>query len=267
MTGNRVDLNGRPLALRPVDWDALMAPRTVVVIGATDTEGTQQRAQWLQVHERLTARGATVVPVHPTKTEILGTPAYPSVRDVPFAIDLAIVLVREPLPVLEECLELGVRAAVVFAAGFAEVGTEEGDEAQRRLEELSSGTMRVLGPNTNLNIFQPWRQDIGGKKLAIVTQSGFQGRPISQGEYLGIAIQSWATIGNEADLEFADFVGLLRQPARHRRHRRLRRGVQRRPHPHAGRPVGRRARGAHRRDQGGPDRGGQGRWPRPTPGI
>ena len=67
--------------------------------------------------------------------------------------------------------------------------------------------MRVLGPNTNLNIFQPWRQDIGGKKLAIVTQSGFQGRPISQGEYLGIAISSWATIGNEADLEFADFVG------------------------------------------------------------
>ena len=94
MTGNRVDLNGRPLALRPVDWDALMAPRTVVVVGATDTEGTQQRAQWLQVHERLTARGATVVPVHPTKPEILGTPAYPSVRAVPFAIDLAIVLVR-----------------------------------------------------------------------------------------------------------------------------------------------------------------------------
>jgi acyl-CoA synthetase (NDP forming) len=207
MTSNRVDLNGRPLALRPIEWDALMAPRTVVVVGATDTEGTQQRAQWLQVHERLTARGATVVPVHPTKPEILGTPTYPSVRAVPFAIDLAIILVREPLPVLEDCLELGVRAAVVFAAGFAEVGTDEGDAAQRRLEELSAGSMRVLGPNTNLNIFQPWRQDIPGKKLAIVTQSGFQGRPISQGEHLGIAIQSWATIGNEADLEFADFVG------------------------------------------------------------
>ena len=139
MTGNRVDLNGRPLALRPVDWEALMAPRTVVVVGATDTEGTQQRAQWLQVHERLTARGATVVPVHPTKREILGTPAYPSVRDVPFAIDLAIVLVREPLPVLEDCLALGVRAAVVFAAGFSEVGTAEGDDAQRRLGAGGAG--------------------------------------------------------------------------------------------------------------------------------
>ena len=206
MAASRVDLNGRPLQLRSVDWDALFAPHTVAVVGATDTEGTQQRAQWLQVHERLTARGATVVPVHPTKPEIMGTPAYPSISAVPFDIDLAIVLVREPLPVLEECVERGVRAAVVFAAGFAEVGTEEGAEAQRRLEELSSGSFRVLGPNTNLNIFQPWRQDIPGKKLAIVTQSGFQGRPISQGELLGIPIQSWATIGNEADLEFADFV-------------------------------------------------------------
>jgi acyl-CoA synthetase (NDP forming) len=206
MSDSNVDLNGRPLALRSIEWDALMAPRTVAVVGATDTQGTQQRAQWIQVHERLTARGATVVPVHPTKADILGTPAYPSISAVPFDLDLAILLVREPLPVLEECLAQGVRAAVVFAAGFGEVGTEEGTAAQRRLEVLSSGPMRVLGPNTNLNIFQPWRQDLPGRKLAVVTQSGYQGRPIVQAESMGIPIQSWATIGNEADLEFADFV-------------------------------------------------------------
>ncbi len=206
MSAVDVDLSGRPLHLRDVGWDALFAPRTVAVVGATDTEGTQQRAQWLQVHQRLGDRGATVVPVHPTKSEILGTPAYPSLTAIPFAVDLAIVLVREPLPVLEECVKLGVRAAVVFAAGFAEVGTDEGAEAQRRLDDLASGGLRILGPNTNLNIFQPWRQDLPGKKLAIVTQSGMQGRPIAQGETLGIPIQSWATIGNEADLEFADFV-------------------------------------------------------------
>ena len=41
----------------------------------------------------------------------------------------------------------------------------------------------------------------------IITQSGYQGRPITQGQVLGIGIESWATIGNEADLEWADFVG------------------------------------------------------------
>lgn len=39
-----------------------------------------------------------------------------------------------------------------------------------------------------------------------MTQSRFQGRPISQGQVYGIPIQSWATIGNEADLEWAAYV-------------------------------------------------------------
>ncbi len=83
-----------------------------------------------------------------------------------------------------------------------------------RLHELSSGDMRVLGPNTNLNIFEPWAPGLPGRTLAIVTQSGYQGRPIAQGQVLGIAIEGWATIGNEVDLEWADFVGYFStQPA------------------------------------------------------
>jgi acyl-CoA synthetase (NDP forming) len=202
-----VDVSGRPLRLRAIDWTSLFEPRTVAVVGASETEGTQQRAQWIQVRDRLGGRGATVVPVHPSRPTILGTPAYRSVLDVPFPIDLAIILVRDPLPVLEECVEKGVGTAVVFAAGFSEVGTAEGRRAEERLRELASGPVRVMGPNTNLNIFEPWEEGLPGKKLAIVTQSGHQGRPISQGQVLGIPVLSWATIGNEADLEFADFVG------------------------------------------------------------
>lgn len=202
----RTDVTGRRLALRTVDWEAIFDPRGVAVVGASDRPGTQQRAQYEQVRQRLGERGAQVVPIHPTKAEILGDRTYRSVLDVPFDVDLAIVLVREPLPVLRECVEKGVRAAIVFAAGFAEVGTAEGDAAAAELAEIASGPMRVMGPNTNLNIFQPWRQDLSGRKLAVVTQSGMQGRPIVQGEAIGIPIQSWATLGNEADLEFADFV-------------------------------------------------------------
>jgi acyl-CoA synthetase (NDP forming) len=200
-----VDVSGRPIALRSIDWSTLFDPKTVAVVGASETEGTQQRAQWIQVRDRLGARGARVVPIHPTKATILGTPAYRSVLDVEGPIDLAIILVREPIPVLEECVEKGVGTAVIFAAGFSEVGTDEGRQAQVRMKELASGSVRVMGPNTNLNIFEPWQEGLPGKKLAIITQSGHQGRPISQGQTLGIAIQSWATIGNEADLEFADF--------------------------------------------------------------
>jgi acetate---CoA ligase (ADP-forming) len=203
----RRDVSGRALELRPIDWSRLFAPKRVAVIGATDTEGTQQRAQFTQIRERLGARGADVVPVHPSKPEILGTLAYPSVRDIPGDVDVAVVLVRDALPAVEECLAKGVAFAVVFSAGFGEVGTPEGDAAEARLAELASGPMRVLGPNTNLNIFEPWPGGFPGKKLVIVTQSGYQGRPITQGQVLGIGIESWATIGNEADLEWSDFVG------------------------------------------------------------
>ncbi|HXY93919.1 MAG TPA: acetate--CoA ligase family protein [Acidimicrobiia bacterium] len=200
------DVSGRALEPRPVDWARLFAPRRVVVIGATDTEGTQQRAQFVQTRERLGARGADVVPVHPTKPDILGTKAYRSIADVPGDVDVAVVLVRDALLAVEECLRKGVAFTIVFSAGFGEVGTAEGDAAEARLAELASGPMRVIGPNTNLNIFEPWPGGFPGRKLVIVTQSGYQGRPITQGQVLGIGIESWATIGNEADLEWADFV-------------------------------------------------------------
>ncbi|MCU1624321.1 MAG: CoA-binding domain protein [Frankiales bacterium] len=203
-----LDVSGRPLALRELDWDRLYRPRTVAVIGATDTAGPP-RNQWVQVRDRLGARGATVVPVHPKKTDVLGSRAYPSVLDVPGDVDVAVILVRDPLPALQDCLEKGVLFAFVFSAGFSEVGTEEGRSAEARLKQIASGAMRVIGPNTNLNFYEPWRQDLPGRKLAVVTQSGFQGRPLVQGEVLGIPVHTWATVGNEADIEWSDMVAHL----------------------------------------------------------
>ena len=202
-----LDVSGRPLALRDIDWTPLFHPTTVAVVGATETEGSPQRAQWRQARERLLARGARAVhPVHPTRATIDGVPAFRTVADIPEDVDVAVVLVREPLPVLEECVAKGVRFAYVFAAGFAELGTAAGDDAQRRLAEIARGPMRVIGPNTNLNLIEPWREGLPGRKLAVVTQSGNQGRPIVQGQEYGIGIHAWATLGNEADIEFADVV-------------------------------------------------------------
>nr|MDT0664597.1 CoA-binding protein [Micromonospora sp. DSM 115978] len=200
-----LDASGRPLSLRPVDWATLFAPRTVAVVGASDTAGSPQRAQWTQVRDRLTARGAEVVPVHPSKPDILGTKAYPSLAAIPSEVDIAVVLVRDPLPTVEQAAAKGVKFTIVFSAGFSELGTDEGRAAEARLAELAAGPMRVIGPNTNLNIFEPWQPDLPGKKLAIITQSGYQGRPITQGQVLGIGIHTWATLGNETDMEWSDF--------------------------------------------------------------
>ncbi|MDT3444205.1 MULTISPECIES: acetate--CoA ligase family protein [unclassified Pseudofrankia] len=196
--------------LRHVDWSRLFSPRVVAVVGASDTEGSPQRAQWTQVNQRLGALGAEVIPVHPKKPDILGVKAYPSVTALPADPDIVIVLVRDPLPVVEEAVNRNAGFVVVFSAGFGELGTAEGDAAEARLRELASGATRVLGPNTNLNIFEPWPDGLPSRrKLAIITQSGYQGRPITQAQALGVGIEIWATIGNEADLEWADFAGYL----------------------------------------------------------
>jgi acyl-CoA synthetase (NDP forming) len=201
-----LDLLGLPVELRDVDWERLARPRRAVFIGATDREGTQQRAQFLFLRDRVTPHGCELIPIHPAKESVLGVPAFRSVLDVDGDIDLAVVLVRDAMGAVEECVRKGVAFVLIFSAGFAEVGTSAGHAAQDRLTALGRGRTRIIGPNTNLNFFEPWRRDLPGKRLAIVTQSGFQGRPISQGEVYGIPIQSWATIGNEADLEWADYV-------------------------------------------------------------
>jgi acetate---CoA ligase (ADP-forming) len=208
VTSVPTDLLGLPIELRGVDWEALRKPRRAVFIGATDRQGSQQRAQFIFLRDRLAPSGCELIPIHPTKSEVLGVPARASVLDVEGDIDLAVVLVRDSVPAVEECVRKGVAFVLVFSAGFAELETAEGRAAQNRLTELGQGRTRIVGPNTNLNFFEPWRQDLPGKRLAIVTQSGFQGRPISQGQVYGIPIQSWATIGNEADLEWADYVAL-----------------------------------------------------------
>ncbi|KPM54115.1 CoA-binding protein [Frankia sp. R43] len=196
-------------ALRQIDWSRLFSPRVVAVVGATDTEGSPQRAQWTQVRERLGALGADVVPVHPKKNDILGVRAYPSVAELPADPDVVVVLVRDPLPAVEEAVARGAGFVIVFSAGFSELGTAEGDAAEARLRELAAGSTRIIGPNTNLNIFEPWKQGLPGRKLAIITQSGYQGRPITQGQVLGIGIEMWATLGNETDIEWADVAGHL----------------------------------------------------------
>jgi acyl-CoA synthetase (NDP forming) len=188
------------------DLDRLFRPRVVAVVGASEKERSQPRGQWLKVRDTLGPRGVKTIPIHPTLRSVLGTPAYRSVLDVEDDIDVAVIIVRDPLPALAECIQKGVRFAIVFSAGFGEVGSAEGDRRQAALEALRGQGMRILGPNTNLNIFEPGSERGVGRRLAILTQSGFQGRPIQQASALGIGVASWTTLGNEVDLDFADLV-------------------------------------------------------------
>ncbi|MEU1850436.1 acetate--CoA ligase family protein [Streptomyces sp. NPDC019990] len=201
-----VDVSGRPLHADVPDLDRLFRPRSVAVVGASDTEGRPRTGVTRQLAEWAGRVGARLHPVHPSRPSVLGVPCFPSVSDLPEQVDLAVVLVGDPLPVIEELAEAKARFAVVFASGFAETG-EAGAAAQRRLADaVGRSGLRLLGPNTNLNAFERFRDDLEGPAIALLTQSGHQGRPLFALQELGVRLSHWAPTGNEADLEAADFL-------------------------------------------------------------
>ncbi|MFJ1826107.1 acetate--CoA ligase family protein, partial [Streptomyces sp. NPDC088178] len=206
-----LDVSGRPLHAPVPDLDRFFRPESVAVIGASDTEGrpntgiTRQLIGWA---ERV---GARLYPVHPSRESVFGRPCVPSVADLPEQVDLAVLLVGDPLPVIEELAQAKVKFAVAFASGFAETG-EEGAAAQARLAAaVERSGLRLLGPNTNLNAFERFRDDLDGPAIALITQSGHQGRPVYTLQELGVRLSHWAPTGNEADLETADFISYFSQ--------------------------------------------------------
>ncbi|MFF9509840.1 acetate--CoA ligase family protein [Streptomyces sp. NPDC014724] len=206
-----LDVSGRPLHAPVPDLDRFFRPESVAVIGASDTEGrpntgiTRQLIGWA---ERV---GARLYPVHPSRESVFGRPCSPSVADLPEQVDLAVLLVGDPLPVIEELAQAKVKFAVAFASGFAETG-EEGAAAQARLAAaVERSGLRLLGPNTNLNAFERFRDDLDGPAIALITQSGHQGRPVYTLQELGVRLSHWAPTGNEADLETADFISYFSQ--------------------------------------------------------
>ncbi len=151
-------------------------------------------------------RGATVTPVNPKRDELDGLVCVPTIADVPGGpVDLAVILVGDAVTAFEEVAAAKAKFAVIFGAGFAEVGGE-GIERQRVLTELvEASDTHLLGPNTNLNAFETFNESNPGPRLALITQSGHQGRPVFQSQDVGFAMSHWAPCGNEVDLEFADF--------------------------------------------------------------
>ncbi|WP_051940268.1 acetate--CoA ligase family protein [Phaeacidiphilus oryzae] len=209
---NATDTGGRPLRRREVDLDRFFRPESVAVVGASDTPGRPSTGITRQLRAWADRVGARLYPVNPGRTEVDGLTCYSSVTDLPDEVgtlDLAVLLVADPAPLIPELVEAKARFAVAFAGGFAETGAE-GRAAQERLarqiEEAPTG-LRLLGPNTNLNAFETFRDDLEGPAIALVTQSGHQGRPVFALQQLGIRLSHWAPTGNEADLEVADFLG------------------------------------------------------------
>jgi acyl-CoA synthetase (NDP forming)/RimJ/RimL family protein N-acetyltransferase len=194
----------------------LLTPRSVAVIGASRSRDKVGHA----LVRNLVRGGFTgpVYAVNPDATAVSGVPAYPSVRDVPGEVDLALVAVPADAvaDVVLDCAARGVKGLVVVSAGFAETGPD-GRERQGELVRIArSHGMRVVGPNCLGIVNTDPAYSLNASMAPVVPPPGRVGF-FSQSGALGIAIleavaarglglSTFVSAGNRADVSGNDLL-------------------------------------------------------------
>jgi acyl-CoA synthetase (NDP forming)/RimJ/RimL family protein N-acetyltransferase len=194
----------------------LLTPRSVAVIGASRSRDKVGHA----LVRNLVRGGFTgpVYAVNPDATAVSGVPAYPSVRDVPGEVDLALVAVPADAvaDVVLDCAARGVKGLVVVSAGFAETGPD-GRERQGELVRIArSHGMRVVGPNCLGIVNTDPAYSLNASMVPVVPPPGRVGF-FSQSGALGIAIleavaarglglSTFVSAGNRADVSGNDLL-------------------------------------------------------------
>lgn len=186
----------------------------MAVIGATEKAASVGRTVLRNLLDQ--PCGATIFPVNPSRTSVLGVRCYPSVADIGEPIDLAVVITpaETVATVLQECADAGVSGAIVISAGFAELGAEGLEREKKVKKVLASGKLRIIGPNclgimnprTGLNATFAQSSALPGN-LAFLSQSGALCTAIldwSRRENVGFS--GFVSVGSMLDVNWGDLI-------------------------------------------------------------
>jgi acetyltransferase len=160
-----------------------------------------------------------IMPVHPTEKTVLGKKAYPSIKDLPYAPDLAIFVVPTRLvpEMLEDIGKLGTKHAVIITAGFRETGGKGRDLEKRIIDIARTYGIRFLGPNCLgiVNTHLPLNITVApilvhGGSFSLASQSGtYIAQSVKFLQKNGIGFAKAISVGNEADISLADCLEYL----------------------------------------------------------
>ncbi|GDX31155.1 acyl-CoA synthetase [Actinomycetes bacterium] len=196
-----------------MDISRLINPRSIAVVGATDRPGSYAHTTLLNLIRN--GYAGTVIGVHPTRQEVLSFRCVPSLADLNEPVDAVVIATpAESVPgYLSQSRDLGCGGAVVFAAGFAEIGN---DLAQADLI-TAAGELPVIGPNGNGLVSVPARAALWGDAallptdagpIALITQSGNIG-VILLAHRGGLGLHSIFSVGNSAVVDTAMLIESL----------------------------------------------------------
>lgn len=205
-----------------IEVSRILKPRSVAVIGASEDESKfGGRIMHNVVRHKYAGR---LLPINPNREQILGLPAYRDIASAPGPVDLALVAVpaSQLKQTIDDCAQAGVGAVVVITAQLGEF-----DEAGARLQDeiiaiAAAHGMRIIGPNcmglisahhalglTSSPMLQ-YADRLRAGPVAFVSQSGaLMGALFVFGHDHGVGFTSLVSVGNQADLELADFLEAL----------------------------------------------------------
>ena len=134
--------------------DAIFSPESVAVVGASTTPGKVGHDIFANILKG-NYRG-TLYPVNPKARSILSVRAYPSIKDIPDPLDLAIIILppQHVLQTVKDGMEKGIKGLVIVSAGFREVGAEGRALEDRVLAMCREADIRMVGPNC-LGVINP----------------------------------------------------------------------------------------------------------------
>jgi len=197
--------------------DAIFSPRSVAVVGASERQGSVGRTiLWNLISNPF---GGTVYPINPKRPNVLGIRAWPSIRDLPEPVDLAVIVTPAPAvpAIMRECAETGVKGVIIISAGFKETGPEGAGLEQEVLRIAREARIRVVGPNC-LGVMRPpsglnatFAGDIARSgNVAFISQSGALLTAIldwSLRESVGFS--AFVSVGSMLDVGWGDLIDYL----------------------------------------------------------
>jgi acyl-CoA synthetase (NDP forming) len=194
------------------------APRSLAVVGASDTSGW---AQFILASSVATGFAGPLIPVHPRHQTVFGRPAVRSLRDLAEPVDLAFVMVpTHAVPdVIDDAAAAGIRHAVVLASGYRELGPEGRARQDRLVQQAAAHGMLLLGPNClgflnahapagpfALSVPLPLRPG----PVGIALQSGALATAmLAFARSRAIGVSTLVTMGNESMISTGDVLGYL----------------------------------------------------------
>lgn len=195
----------------------LFNPRSVAVIGASSNF---EKASGYPLRNLLNAKfDGPIFPINPSTSEIAGLKCYGSILDVPKTPDLAILMVDAKLVsgVIDECGRKGVKAAVVGAGGFGELGPVGQERQDALVETAKAYGIRLCGPNCHgvFNVLKKlplgynfsYALPMTPGPIAVASQSGaLLGSLATRMFRAGQGLSYIVSTGNEVDLNLCDYL-------------------------------------------------------------